>query len=144
MISFRRRDGAGGLGAQWRRLFAMMFSPPENAYHIVATGVGTRWFLADIAALASTDLPDVPESGMGVFPFRQDLSVAGAGVRGLRAAVGELSVVFDRVAAMPSRTGRAPRLIVLRVPGTLSGDCGRGLKRTSAGRSRLAYDRGPW
>jgi len=66
-----------GLGAQWRCLFANDVSPQKARIYRRNWG-GDTHILADIAALASADLPDVPDLVWGSFPC-QDLSVAGTG-----------------------------------------------------------------
>ncbi|SDP63199.1 DNA (cytosine-5)-methyltransferase 1 [Sulfitobacter litoralis] len=129
-----------GLGAQWRCLFANDVSPQKARVYRRNWG-GDTLVLADIAALTSADLPDVPDLVWGSFPC-QDLSVAGtgAGLAGQRSGsfwslIGLLHDLKDQ--------GRAPPLIVLEnVLGTLSANGGADFTALCQAVAELGYDLG--
>ena len=129
-----------GLGAQWRCLFANDVSPQKARIYRRNWG-GDALVLADIAALTSADLPDVPDLVWGSFPC-QDLSVAGAGagLAGQRSGsfwslIGVLHDLKDQ--------GRAPPLIVLEnVLGTLSANGGADFTALCQAVAELGYDLG--
>ena len=129
-----------GLGARWRCLFANDISPQKARIYRRNWG-GDTLVLADIAALTSADLPDVPDLVWGSFPC-QDLSVAGAGagLAGQRSGsfwslIGVLHDLKDQ--------GRAPLLIVLEnVLGTLSANGGADFTALCRAVAELGYDLG--
>ena len=129
-----------GLGAHWRCLFANDVSPQKARIYRRNWG-GDTLILADIAALTSADLPDVPDLVWGSFPC-QDLSVAGtgAGLAGQRSGsfwslIGVLHDLKDQ--------GRAPPLIVLEnVLGTLSANGGADFTALCQAVAELGYDLG--
>ncbi|WP_407474854.1 DNA cytosine methyltransferase [Sulfitobacter sp. PM12] len=102
---------------------------------------GDALVLADIAALASADLPDVPDLVWGSFPC-QDLSVAGtgAGLAGQRSGSfwSLIGVLHDLKVQ-----GRVPPLIVLEnVLGTLSANGGADFIALCRAVAELGYDLG--
>lgn len=129
-----------GLGAHWRCLFANDVSPQKARIYRRNWG-GDTLVLADIAALTSADLPDVPDLVWASFPC-QDLSVAGAGagLAGNRSGsfwslIGLLHDLKDQA--------RAPPLIVLEnVLGTLSANGGADFTALCRAVVELGYDLG--
>ena len=129
-----------GLGTEWQCLFANDVSPQKARIYRRNWG-GDTLILADIAALTSADLPDVPDLVWGSFPC-QDLSVAGtgAGLAGQRSGsfwslIGVLHDLRDQ--------GRAPPLIVLEnVLGTLSANGGADFTARCRAVAGLGFDLG--
>ncbi len=112
-----------GLGPKWSCLFANDIDPRKGDSYVRNWG-GSELRLADVAKLATADLPGIADLAWASFPC-QDLSLAGAGA-GLRGDRSGAFWPFWNLMRALAAEGRAPPVIVLEnVCGALTSHNGR-------------------